>query len=422
MWRVRAYRWLTGYWPSCVGGICCWCWTNCEHVVDACATLARSLLPVAASVHIVATSREPLRTAGEVVYRVPPLPHTADVPGEWPAAVTLFALRAAAAAPGFVVTPDNEEAVRELCRRLDGLPLAIELATVRMRTFWLGHLLERLDDRYRVLGSGDRFEAPRHRTSWVSIDWSYELCSESERRTWARLANFPRCPRSRQPRRWAEAGTAEQVLDDVCGLVDKSVLLRDDAHHQPRYAHCLSGRYVDCVRGDRAADCSGRIEPISVTGLDRVSICWRRVCGELGAHHCAGTTTRVRSFASCCGQSPRRTCPSTGSDRRHGGRVLEMDSVPCGDRGAASAGNPMTGVAVPQLLTSLLSPMPSGGPAPTGALRDVDGALGADSRAMLGEWKPPCRAVRMHTRAISCPDSRAASVLLPARCTFGGRE
>ncbi|QSE72424.1 RNHCP domain-containing protein (plasmid) [Rhodococcus sp. PSBB049] len=249
-----------------------------------------------------------------------------------------------------------------------GLPLAIELAAVRMRTFWLGHLLERLDDRYRVLGSGDRFEAPRHRTSWVSIDWSYELCSESERRTWARLANFPRCPRSRQPRRWAEAGTAEQVLDDVCGLVDKSVLLRDDAHHQPRYAHCLSGRYVDCVRGDRAADCSGRIEPISVTGRDRVSICWRRVCGELGAHHCAGTTTRVRSFASCCGQSPRRTCPSTGSDRRHGGRVLEMDSVPCRDRGAASAGNPMTGVAVPQLLTSLLSPMPSGGPAPTGGV------------------------------------------------------
>ncbi|WP_425834601.1 AfsR/SARP family transcriptional regulator [Streptomyces fractus] len=185
---------------------------NCEHVVDAAAALADDLLAHCPGVTILATSREPLGVPGELLYPVEPLPE--------PYAHRLFGERGAAVRPGFTVD-EAPEAVGEICRRLDGLPLAIELAAARLRMLTPRQIADRLDDRFRLLTSGARTALPRQQTLRAVVDWSWELLDEPERATLARLSVFSGgCDLSA-----AEAVCGPDALDALASLVDKSLVV-----------------------------------------------------------------------------------------------------------------------------------------------------------------------------------------------------
>ncbi|MGI5428326.1 LuxR C-terminal-related transcriptional regulator [Streptomyces sp. CA-179760] len=165
---------------------------NCEHLAGACARLAAALLHGTEGVRILATSRHRLGLTEEHLLEVRPLP-VPDPDGDLSAAegypaLTLFADRAAAVVPGFRLTPGNLASVARLCRRLDGLPLAIELAAVRMRVLDVDQLLDRLDDRYRYLTTGSPAALPRHQTLRAAVAWSHDLCTGPEQTVWARLS------------------------------------------------------------------------------------------------------------------------------------------------------------------------------------------------------------------------------------------
>ncbi|MFG2807395.1 ATP-binding protein [Streptomyces massasporeus] len=165
---------------------------NCEHLAGACARLAAALLHGTEGVRILATSRHRLGLTEEHLLEVRPLPvpdPDADlsVTDGYPA-LMLFADRAAAVVPGFRLTPANRASVARLCHRLDGLPLAIELAAVRMRVLDVDQLLDRLDDRYRFLTSGSPAALPRHQTLRAAVAWSHDLCTLPEQTVWARLS------------------------------------------------------------------------------------------------------------------------------------------------------------------------------------------------------------------------------------------
>ena len=206
---------------------------TCEHVIDACAALADSILREAPGVTILATSRQPLDAAGEAVLRLSPLPVPdpgADSAGKADA-VELFAQRAAATVPGFTVTPENLADIITVCRRLDGIPLAIELATVRLRALSLHQMAERIDDRLRLLTGGRRTGTPRHQTLRAAIEWSYSLCTPAEQLLWARLSVFA-CGFDLAAAEQVCAGgalAADEILPTLISLVDKSVLTRNGA-------------------------------------------------------------------------------------------------------------------------------------------------------------------------------------------------
>lgn len=172
---------------------------NCEHVITACAQIVASLLARCPGVSVLATSREPLGIAGEWIQRVPPLKlpdpsQTVDPEDheQWLRfdAIRLFAERAQAAEPSFRLTSVNVASVVEICRRLDGIPLALELAAVRVRGLGVAYLGARLDDRFRLLTGGDRTMAPHQQALHTSLDWSYSLLSEPERVVLRRLGIF----------------------------------------------------------------------------------------------------------------------------------------------------------------------------------------------------------------------------------------
>ncbi|WP_333739014.1 AfsR/SARP family transcriptional regulator, partial [Streptomyces sp. IBSBF 2806] len=156
---------------------------NCEHVVEAAARLVEELLARCPGVTVLATSREPLGVPGEVLRALDPLPE--------PVALRLLADRGAAARPGFRVE-DDPEACAEICRRLDGLPLAVELAAARLRMLTPRQIADRLDDRFRLLTSGSRTALPRQQTLRAVVDWSWDLLDEDERDVLARLSVFAR--------------------------------------------------------------------------------------------------------------------------------------------------------------------------------------------------------------------------------------
>lgn len=168
---------------------------NCEHLVAPVASLSEALLRSCPDFRILATSREALGIGGEVVLAVPPLtlPKTNDqssiVGGNYEA-MSLFAERARAVVPGFVVVESNQNAIATICRRLDGLPLAIELAAVRLRAMSVDQIQQRLTDRYGLLTTGNRAAPERQQTLQLCIDWSYELCTLEERDLWRRLTVF----------------------------------------------------------------------------------------------------------------------------------------------------------------------------------------------------------------------------------------
>ncbi|MFB7497561.1 NB-ARC domain-containing protein [Streptomyces sp. NPDC056161] len=155
---------------------------TCEHLLEACAGLCDVLLRGAAGVSLLATSRQPLDVAGEFVVPLAPLGRDD--------AIELFAQRAALAAPGWQVTESGRPRVRELVQRLDGIPLALELAAVRLRVAPLEELVARLDDRFDVLTGNRRGALDRHQTLRTAIGWSYELCTADERLLWRRLSVF----------------------------------------------------------------------------------------------------------------------------------------------------------------------------------------------------------------------------------------
>jgi non-specific serine/threonine protein kinase len=208
---------------------------TCEHLVDACAMLADLLLRETAQVTVLATSRQPLDILGEHTCVVPPLP----VPEQGSShagngdAVELFAQRAAAVVPGFALTDANLADVIRLCRRLDGIPLAIELATVQLRSVPLEQLAELMDDRFRlltgaVLAGNRRAALPHHQTLRTTTQWSYELCSPAEQLLWARLSVFAGpfdVPAAEQVCAGGLLARAD-ILPTLIGLVDKSAVLR----------------------------------------------------------------------------------------------------------------------------------------------------------------------------------------------------
>ena len=210
---------------------------NCEHLIDACARLADHLLRACPALTILASSREGLGIAGEASYRVPSL----SLPG--PEATTaealrhseaaqLFVERAGAANAHFALTPPNVRAVAQICHRLDGIPLALELAAARAKLFSAEQIAARLDDRFRLLTGGNRTALPRQQTLRALIDWSYDLLSEPERALLRRLSVFAGG--------WTfEAADAVCADLDVLGLLDqlvnKSLVVMEENQGQARY-------------------------------------------------------------------------------------------------------------------------------------------------------------------------------------------
>lgn len=201
---------------------------NCEHLVSACAALTGKLLSATGGLRVLTTSRQVLHTEGERV--LPVLPLAAPERGEngHREAVTLFADRATAVVHGFEIDAANRDKVDRICRRLDGIPLAIELAAVRLQVLSLDQILTRLDARFRLLTTGRRTARPRHRTLEAAVTWSFALCTRAEQQVWAAVSVFP----DGFDLEAAEAVCAsdgierDTVLDLVAGMVDKSILLR----------------------------------------------------------------------------------------------------------------------------------------------------------------------------------------------------
>ncbi len=203
---------------------------NCEHVIAEAARLAEVLLTSCPELRILATSREPLHSAGEHTYRLPSLAHDD--------AVALFVARGRAADHCFVLVDANAAAVGEICRRLDGIPLAIELAAARVNTLSVKALSERLANHLPALGSGARTAAPRQQTMAAAINWSYDLLCSQEQRVFERLSVFAGgCTLELAAPVCADEGDAEDgVLDLLMSLVDKSLLVVDLDRDEPRYA------------------------------------------------------------------------------------------------------------------------------------------------------------------------------------------
>ncbi|WP_214323279.1 ATP-binding protein [Nonomuraea sediminis] len=200
---------------------------GCEPVIEECARVCQEVLAACPGVTILATGREPLRVPGETVWRVPPLSLSGD-PRECEA-VRLFLARAGAARPGFELSDDALPQVVELCRVLDGLPLAIELAAAMIRVLSVKQLAERLDDRFSLLAGGARTAPARQRTLRAAVDWSYRLLTPQERLLLRRTAAFRSCW-TLDLAEWVCSGPGlaeEEVLPRLCDLVDKSLVVLD---------------------------------------------------------------------------------------------------------------------------------------------------------------------------------------------------
>ena len=195
---------------------------NCEHLVDACADLAERMLEACPRVRILATSREPLRVEGEALYALAPLGLESD-------AVLLFVDRARAMLPAFHLDETNRDAIHEICRRLDGIPLAIELAAARVKTLPVGKIRDLLHDRFRLLTRGSRNAPPHQATLRALIDWSYDRLDAPEQAVFRRLSVFRGAWTLDAVETVAAGGDVEALdaLDLFTRLVEKSLIARD---------------------------------------------------------------------------------------------------------------------------------------------------------------------------------------------------
>jgi predicted ATPase/DNA-binding CsgD family transcriptional regulator len=209
---------------------------NCEHLLAAAARLVTEIIRDAPDVRVISTTREPLSVAGEHVVPIPPL----ELPSARAAeplnqlrqneAIMLFVERAQAASGSFELTAENQDAVAGVCRRLDGLPLAIELAAVRTRVLTVEQILERLSDRFGLLIGGGRAALPRHQTLQTAIDWSHDLLIPAERSLLRRLCVFVgRFTLEDVESVCSDDGAAADTLDLLSSLVDKSLVMKEDA-------------------------------------------------------------------------------------------------------------------------------------------------------------------------------------------------
>jgi predicted ATPase/DNA-binding CsgD family transcriptional regulator/tetratricopeptide (TPR) repeat protein len=283
------------------------CVDNCEHLIDACAHACQRLLASSAGLRVIATSREPLRVAAETVWQVPPLslpPASIGTTGERTSAageqtasaaradaLRLFADRAAAAKPGFVLGPANLRAVTEICRSLDGLPLAIELAAAWVRALTVEQIAARLGDRFRLLNSADRTVPARHRTLRAAIDWSHDLLSAREKILLRRLSVFADWALEMAEQACADATGgddigASEILDLVTGLADKSLVITEPiGRGQVRYRMLNTIREYAAARLAEAGETElmhrrfraytvAETENLSMIGMAQVSASW----------------------------------------------------------------------------------------------------------------------------------------------------
>ena len=228
---------------------------NCEHRIGAAAELAARLLGACPGLRVLATSREALAIGGERLYPIPPLPVSTDRPETSPA-VRLFCERAAAVRPDFKLDAANTPAVVEICRRLDGLPLAVELAAARMRALDAAQIAARLDDRFALLAGADRTAPERHRTLEGVIAWSWELLSDAERALAMRMSVYP-----------GGVGLDRVAdLDAIAGLIDKSLVERDGE----RYRMLETIRSYAAAQLDRSGEAQAERDAMTRYCLDLV--------------------------------------------------------------------------------------------------------------------------------------------------------
>jgi predicted ATPase/DNA-binding SARP family transcriptional activator len=256
---------------------------NCEHLVAAAARLAGQVLAACPQVRILATSREPLAITGEALWTVgpltlPPDPAVLYEPGQADeaeragvpapaiddyAAVRLLTQRASAVLPGFAVTGANAPAVARICRALDGMPLAIELAAARMRTMGPDQVAARLDDRFGLLTGGSRIAMPRHQTLRAVVDWSWDLLDEAERALWRRFSCFAGGATLEAAEQVCAGDgiAAGQVLDLLTALADKSLLV---VRHGPKDPDGPRYRMLEIIKayGLERLDQAGEREPV----------------------------------------------------------------------------------------------------------------------------------------------------------------
>ena len=238
---------------------------NAEHLIEACALLSESLLQRCARLVILVTSRERLRITGEQTYRVPSLSVPDEANDTTPEAVAshesarLFIERARLQVPQFAITPQNSPAIASICRRLDGIALALELAAPRIRTLSVEELGRRLDQRFEVLTEGSRTALPRHRTLSALIDWSYDLLGESEKALLRRVSIFAGG--------WTLDSATQvcndddvrrtEMLDLLASLVEKNLIFPAEASGTPRYGlletvrHYARDRLQECGEEER---------------------------------------------------------------------------------------------------------------------------------------------------------------------------
>lgn len=259
---------------------------NCEHLVDPVARLVNRLLETTTALRIVTTTREHLSIPGEYVFNLLPLP-TRDESGS--GAIELFAARAAAVLSGFEITDADTPAIERICERLDGLPLAIELACARLTVLSIEDLSELLDHRLSVLAGGTRGRVPRHRSLQATIDWSYDLCTDRERALWARLSVFADgfdlpmalavCADDTLP--------PATIMDTVSALVTKSVVRREERGGPVRFHMLESIREYG----------QGRLTPAERRHLRTKLLSWCvSTIDTVGTHwYGAGQSHQVRS-------------------------------------------------------------------------------------------------------------------------------
>ncbi|SDH81746.1 ATP-binding protein [Nonomuraea jiangxiensis] len=258
---------------------------NCEHLVDGCAHLARTLLRASEGLRILATSRQPLGLEGEQIFQVPPLTVPLEPSAGEPAevlaryeSVSLFVSRAQAVFPEFHLDADKCPSVARLCRDLEGIPLAIELAAVRMRSLSVEQIVARLDDRFKLLTIGHRGHDTRQTSLTAMVEWSYDLLDPLDRTLWARLTVFA----GSFDLAAAEAVCcdddlpAEELLDRLHSLVEKSIVIRDDDSTGVRY--CMLDTLRQFGRG-RLGE-SGELETVRARHRD-----W---CGALASQATTG--------------------------------------------------------------------------------------------------------------------------------------
>jgi predicted ATPase/DNA-binding CsgD family transcriptional regulator len=268
---------------------------NCEHVISAAASLADALLRRCRGVTVLATSREPLGVPGELTFSIPSL----SVPDERSAhtsseAVELFADRAASAMPAFAINDTNAPAVADICRRLDGIPLAIELAAARIRALAPEQIRDGLADRFRLLTSGARTLTPRQQTLRASVDWSYDLLSEAERVALRRLSIFAGGFELEAAHAVLEGDDVDrvEVVDLVSSLVDKSLIAFDPGEDgaAPRY------RMLETIRqyGHERLVGAGESDTVAARHRAYVNALLRRAAAEEEGPNQWEWTQRVR--------------------------------------------------------------------------------------------------------------------------------